>query len=141
MNSIRKYYFPNLCITFTLVNVIVAAMSVFGDNDTSDTQRFILQLAGYLGFIFVIDYFLEKIEFKKWFHQILAEFILNYAVFMVVAYQLNWFGFRAWNIIVNTTVFIIVFAMVWLRTYKLIKQDEAWINRMLIQRKTENSVM
>ncbi len=139
MNSIRKYYFPNLCISFTLVNVIFAALNAIGGNESDDTQLFILQLAGFLGAIFVIDYFLEKIEFKSWIIQILAEFILNYTVFIVTAYRLKWFGFRAWNIVVCTAVFILVFALLWLRTYKMIKQDEAWINRMLSQRQTENN--
>lgn len=139
MNSIRKYYFPNLCITFTLVNVILIIMKVVGGNDLDNTQQFILELVGFLGFLYVIDYFLEKIEFKSWLKQIIIEFIVNYSIFMAVAYLLRWFGFRPWNIVVNTVLFIIVFILVWLRTFKLMKQDEAWINRMLSQRKTENS--
>jgi hypothetical protein len=138
MNAIRKYYFPNLCITFTLVNVFLAVMKGIGGNELDNTQRFVLELAGFLVFIFVVDYYLEKIEFKNWLKQIVAEFIVNYTIFMAAAYLLNWFGFRLWNIIVSTALFLLVFTLVWLRTYKVIKQDEAWINRMLLQRKEES---
>lgn len=139
MNSIRKYYFPNLCITFTLVNVLLSVMKAISGNDLNNTQRFILELAGFLGFMFVIDYFVEKIEYKSWFKQIVTEFVVNYTMFMAAAYLLKWFSFRPWDIVVSTVLFMLVFVLVWLRTYKLMKQDEAWINRMLMQRKTENS--
>ncbi len=136
MNAIRKYYFPNLCITFTLVNVFLSVLKAVGGDDLNNTQLFILELAGFLGFLFVLDYFLEKIEFKSWRIQIVAEFIVNYTIFMTAAYLLKWFGFRPWNIFVSTVLFVLVFALVWLRTYRLMKQDEAWINRVLAQRNT-----
>jgi fatty acid desaturase len=137
MKAIRKFYFPNLCITFTLAIIYAAFINITNNNDPTGFHKFILQFAGVLCLIGIANYFFEKLELKNWSTQMVIEFLMNYLIFMVAGYFLEWFGFRIPNIIIITIVFVIIFAYVMLHTNKLLKQDEEWINKLLEKRNAE----
>jgi fatty acid desaturase len=108
------------------------------DNDPTLYHSFILELVGMLGLVGVIDYLLNKIEFKKWVHFWILQGTINYVVFLAAGYFLNWFGFRISNIIIYTITFLISFLTIVYNTYKIQKQEEEMINRLLEQRNTLN---
>ncbi len=134
MNRIRKFFIPNLCISFTLVLVFVSLLNLIRGRDFNGFSQWILQFAALILLLGIADYLIEQINFKKWTIQLLLEFITNYALFLLGAYSLGWFQFQAENIISYTITYILVFALVYYRSYKQIKQDEEMINRILQNR-------
>jgi hypothetical protein len=137
MKAIRKFYFPNLCISFALSIIFAAVININNNNDPTGFHRFILQFAGVLCFIILVDYMLDKLELTSWAAQMAIEFLINYSIFMVAGYFLEWFGFRISNIITITIGFVVIFTSVMFHTMKLLKQDEEWINNMLEKRNAE----
>lgn len=139
MKAIRKFYFPNLCITFTLVIIFTAILKITENDDPNGFHRFILQFCGVLCLIGSVDYLLDKLDFKNWYAKVVIEFLINYLIFMVAGYFLDWFGFRISNIITITIVFVVIFTSVMLHTNKLLKQDEELINKLLEKRNADRS--
>lgn len=134
MNAIRKYYFPNICISFALTTLFTAINMVISNNDPTGYPVFIIELAAWFVVIGIADYFLDKINFKSSLINNLANFILNYSLFLIAGISLNWFDFRLSNIIMVTIIFAAIFAVIYYRSYKIMKQDEEWINRILNSR-------
>lgn len=131
MNIIRKHYFPNLCISFTFVIIYVSINNILGHNDPIGYHVFVLQLIGYLILAYIIIFFIQKLEYKHWFLQDATIFIINYILFIVTAYFFHWFRFRISMIIINTLLFLLIFIFVTFHSYKIMKQDEEKINKLL----------
>jgi hypothetical protein len=110
---------------------------VINNGDPTGYPVFIIEFAACCAVIGIVSYFLDKVNFKNPLLNTLANFILNYGLFLIAGYYLKWFGFRLSNIILVTIIFIAIFAAVYYRSYKIMKQDEAWINRILSSRNQE----
>lgn len=131
MNVIRKHYFPNLCISFTFVIIYASINNILDNNDPTGYHVFVIQLVGYLIIAYMINFFIQKIELKNSFVQSAIIFVINYILFMLSAYFFYWFGFRISNIIINSLLFLLIFTFVTFHSYKVIKQDEVRINKLL----------
>lgn len=137
MNRIRKLYLPNLCMSFTLVMIISATLKLISNNDPTGYHSFILQLAGSIGFIGFVDYFLDKLEFKRWAFQIVLQAVVNYIILLSLGYYFHWIGLRISSTIYFTVLFIIVFAIIYTHTYQMMKQEDRRINDLLSQRNVQ----
>jgi drug/metabolite transporter (DMT)-like permease len=137
MNIFRKYYIPNLCISFTLVIICSSIWNIAKNNDPTSSYRFILEIVGVLCVVGIIDFLLNKIEFKKWLNYWILQGIVNYTVFFGAGYCLNWISFRISSILVFTATFLLAFLTTVFYTHKILKQDEELINKLLEQRNTK----
>lgn len=138
MKIFRKYYFPDICISFTLVIICSSIWNIATSNDPIIYHRFILELVGTISLLTMIAYLLNKIEFKKWVHFWILQGIINYTVSFTAGYFLNWFGFRILNIVVFTSIFFIAYLAIVFYTYQNQKQEEELINRLIEQRNTRS---
>lgn len=134
MKEIRKYYLPNLCMTFTFSAIYASIFNLINNNDPTGYHSFILQFVAFLIIIYTANYLINKIEFKNEHLQLGIIHCLNYGIFMTLSYVLKWFGFRISNIIIYTIIFIIISAFITAHNIKIGKEDEIWINKMLEQR-------
>ncbi len=134
MKEIRKYHLPNICMAFTFVIILASINNLINNNDPTGYHMFVLQFAVLLVVIHVVSYLINKIDFKNDRLQVGIVYCMNYAIFLTMAYFLNWFGFRILNIIMFTIVFIIISVCLTVHNAKISKEDEIWINKMLEQR-------
>ncbi len=138
MKIFSKYYFPDICISFTVIIICSSIWNIVMNNDSGLNIWFVLELAGIIALNSIIAYFLSKVEFKKWIYYWLIQGLIDYAVAFAAGYFLNWFGFRIESIVLFTIIFLIAFLSIILYTYQMQKQEEERINRLIEQRNVKN---
>ena len=139
MNVIRKYTIPNLCISFTLVVLYSSIWNIIEGNDSSGFHKFILEYGAVLLLVGIVDHFIGRCNFKSYLLQSGIVWGVNYVIFMTASYFLRWFGFRLENILNITLLCIAIYGLLVLYNYKLYKQEENMINKLINQRNSQLS--
>lgn len=138
MKIIRKYYFPNLCISYTMAVICSSIVKVINYKDSGLSSLFLLELAGLLTIIGIVDFLITRINFKNWILPIGISFVVNYCIYLLVAYFFHWFGFRFSNILMFSLMYVAIFILLYYHTSKTMKQDEERINLLLGQKNQNN---
>jgi hypothetical protein len=108
-----------------------AILNLIKGGSSEGFPLWLLELGGFLIIVGTIDYFISKINYSHWFILIMAEFVVNYIVFLVGAIFLRWFIFNLEGIFIFTIIFIVVFTAVYYHSYLLIRQDEEYLNKLI----------
>ncbi|MBH1941730.1 DUF3021 family protein [Mobilitalea sibirica] len=131
MNKIRKIHLPAISMAFTLAILFSATITLLRGNDTTGIFASVMQMLGFVVALQIINVFISRIRFRKYYQYYLSNFFIMYAFFISVAYVFHWFGFRLENIILNTIIFIFIFTFIQHHFYKLLKKEADEINALL----------
>lgn len=134
MKEFRRLYLPGISIVFMYVAVFATIINILNGRDTGGHSVWLLQLLGYLIVVQIVNYLLNKVNFKSYFSYYIVENIIFYVMFIAVAYYFNWFSFNISNIIVNTIAFIVICGLTHYHFYKLDKEEADSINKELEKR-------
>ena len=135
MKKIRKIYIPSICITFTMAILWSCIWNVLKGNWLEGFALFVFQILGYLVITHaVVALFIDKINFKKYWHYFVTEMSAFYVVMLVFGYWGNWFAFRLSTFLCVTLLFWAIGGYVHFYFYSLNKADAEEINELLKKR-------
>lgn len=134
MKKIWKVYLPSSALTFTAVVLCTSAQNLLVGYEAL-SNRWILQLFGYILVVEVMDALLGKIEFGSYRGYFLTEAVISYGWMLAFGYFGNWFSFTGRMLVYITILFFLIFGGIHVYFYRRTKNDADEINRMLQEKK------
>lgn len=134
MKTFHKYYLPSICFVFTLSVLFSSLYNIIYNNDPTGYHGFVIQLIVYILLSSLVPFVFSHIEFKHWLIQSILCTLIQYSIFLIIAYIFKWFRFRLSNILIFTIIFIIITILAILRNDRIARQEDEWINKRIQER-------
>lgn len=131
MEEFKRFYFPNMCISYTLTLVILA---ILGGGKGGLPMSYILEFFGALVVITVSACFFNGVvRFRHRFMYPLMELTVNYVVIFGAAYLFRWCSLKWNNIILIAVIVAALYGNIYFRSQREIKNIADHINAKLKQ--------
>lgn len=134
MNRIIKNHLPSFVITFTIAILYSCVMNL-AEGSLYLSIRYVLELMVFLAAAQIVEWGLEKMDFRNYRRYLITEILLVYGLLLSFAYVGKWISFRLVPVLQLTLVYAAAMALVhyYFRRVSRIHADQ--INRILGERK------
>lgn len=133
IKKIRTVYFPNICITFTLVTVTLCILYLIFGGNFNKYPVFALHLLSLIILSTVGCVLVNKIKFRKKIMYPIMELIVNYVVFF--GNEIIWGDLEKSDIVVLGVGVLVFYLEIYFRMQKQRKKEATKINKLLQKRK------
>ncbi len=131
MERIRNIYLPSTAIAFTAVILGVSVLNLI-EGYEYQSNRWILEVFGYIILMEFLDVLLGKIEFKHYLGYFLVEAVTGYALLLgIFGYVGKWFSYTPSRIAQVTVMYLLVLAYIHYYFYRRSKSSADEINEIL----------
>lgn len=130
MERMLKIYLPSAALTFTGVMLCTSVMNLLAGYEAL-SNRWILQVLGYIVSVEVLDCLLGRVAFKRYAVYFAVEAVAAYLLMLACAYAGKWFSFDIGEVIRVSILFFAIMGGIHAYFYRMAKSRANEINRML----------
>ncbi len=131
MESIRKYYIPNACISFTILVLFQSAVNALRGRDGAGFGRFCLEVGLCILLVCAVDFIVERFNFRSVRGMLAGKYIAECAAMLLLGFLFGWFEAGAAGILEPVLLFSCVFAAINYRVHSMNRREEEKLNRII----------
>lgn len=131
----RKTFFPNLCISFTLVMLLLSINEILVKKGQQVSVIYVFCIELFIGLIAgsLLILLIENLNIKKASTYVMVSLAINYAVFLPMAF-LRWVKFSLYNLIWVVVIITALYLNIYFHTRKQVKREAEMINKLIAKR-------